>query len=104
MVKFNVKLIENASTVFKRFPLSIASAFLATFLMVHAVENWTFPFGEHNAPAFNLSYWHFFLLCAAYFIGKYSKSKSENIVVIAFSFVFGDGILGFESVCYQRFV
>jgi hypothetical protein len=50
MVKFNFKLIENASTVFKRFPLSIASAFLATFLMVHALENWTFPFVENLMP------------------------------------------------------
>ena len=50
MVKFNVKLIENASSVFKRFPLSIASAFLATFLMVHAFEKWTFPFVENIMP------------------------------------------------------
>lgn len=50
MVKFNIKLIENAVSVFKRFPLALATAFLATFLMVHVIENWEFPFFKEIMP------------------------------------------------------
>lgn len=50
MVKFNIKLIENAVSVFKRFPLALAAAFLATFLMMHVIEDWEFPFFKEIRP------------------------------------------------------